>query len=582
MKVKNWAYAYRITNETKYADRVWLELSTAAGNTSTSFGDGVSRWNGADHFLDLAEFCNAFAIGYDWLYDFWTDQQKAYLRDWITTMGLQYGVNAYQGINGGTSYNWWTGQAPGVGGSEVNGNWNCVCNGGLLLAALAIVDEDTTTLAETLIPLTQASMRTNCFQGAHSDGTWAETANYWYFGTTGAAEAVSALTTAYGDDRGLDEENPGWNLTSLYHIYVQGMTSLFNYGDHGPNKYSTTANSLMLWANVFNEPRYALYQRDHYDASEPWSMFWYDPALQGAWWNGLPLDHHFDDTKGEWATARSSWSDNSGTYWAMKAGNLTGHQTHGDLDLGDFVFDAMGQRWAGDLGSGQYLSTNYFSNETQESERWDYYRKRTDGQNSIIINYANQLVTGLPTTNWGSSGTAQGAAPYLSVATDDTAFFTMDMSSAYASGTVKRGIRFLNGRRQMLLRDEISGATSGEDIMWRMHTNATVSTSGATATLTLDGKTVQVEILNASPSTLAFSTEEAVRLSQDGSIPTSGQYDVDLSNGNTTVLVIDNTAGGSFTADVLFTPQWPDLSSSDYVTTVSSVAIDSWSLTSHN
>ena len=44
MKVKNWAYAYRITNETKYADRVWLELqvgpSDAQSSTSLTFSDG--------------------------------------------------------------------------------------------------------------------------------------------------------------------------------------------------------------------------------------------------------------------------------------------------------------------------------------------------------------------------------------------------------------------------------------------------------------------------------------------------------------------------------------------------------------
>lgn len=29
LKVKNWAYAYKVTNETKYADRVWLELTAS-------------------------------------------------------------------------------------------------------------------------------------------------------------------------------------------------------------------------------------------------------------------------------------------------------------------------------------------------------------------------------------------------------------------------------------------------------------------------------------------------------------------------------------------------------------------------
>ena len=29
LKVKNWAYAYLVTNETKYADRVWLEVQVS-------------------------------------------------------------------------------------------------------------------------------------------------------------------------------------------------------------------------------------------------------------------------------------------------------------------------------------------------------------------------------------------------------------------------------------------------------------------------------------------------------------------------------------------------------------------------
>jgi len=426
VKVKNWSYAYMVTNDTKYADRVFLELQTAAGNNSAvSFGKDNTRWNPA-HFLDVAEFCNAFAIGYDWLYDIWTDTQRDAIMYSILNLGLNYGYLALSGDQSAISYYWWTGNP-----NEINGNWNCVCNGGMTLASLAIIDRDPTGLAAKVLALTVPNAYNNCFQGAHADGTWAETANYWYFGTTGAGEMASALTTAYGDDRGLATSNPGWNLTSLFHIYSQGMTSLFNYGDHGPNKYSATANSLMLWGSVFNEPRYTLYQRDHYDAPEPWSMFWYDPSVSGTWWDGLALDNHFSAVSGEWATGRSTWSDNSGMYWAMKTGALQEHQTHGDLDLGDFVLDAMGQRWFGELGSGQYLSDGYFSSEAQNSERWLYYRKRTEGQNTILIDYQNQNVKAAPTTNYGSSNTAQGAAPSFNVSNVDTVFFTTDLSSAY-------------------------------------------------------------------------------------------------------------------------------------------------------
>jgi hypothetical protein len=301
------------------------------------------------------------------------------------------------------------------------------------MAALAIQGDDTTGIAERIIALTVPNAQANCFQGAQGDGTWSETANYWYFGTTGAAEMVSALISAYGDDQGLPTANPGFKATNDFHMAVQGMTSLFNYGDHGPNKYSATANSLLLWSSVFNDPKYALYQRDHYDAPEPWAMFWYDPAVTGTWWDDLPLDMYFPNQTDEWAAARSSWSDLDGAYWAMKSGELTGHQTHGDLDIGDFVVDAMGERWFGELGSAQYLSPGYFLSEAQDSQRWLYYRKRTEGQNTLLIDYANQNVNAQPQANFGSTGTKQGAAPSFNVEKDDTAFFWTDMTSAYNS-----------------------------------------------------------------------------------------------------------------------------------------------------
>lgn len=152
----------------------------------------------------------------------------------------------------------------------------------------------------------------------------------------------------------------------------------------------------------------------------------------GAFWDQMPLDHYFDDNLDQWVSMRSSWTDDTGLYVAMKAGNHTGHQAHGNLDAGDFVLDAMGQRWAGELGSGNYLSDNYFSNETQSSERWYYYRTRTEGQNTIVVDKQNQKVDALPTTTYGSSGTVQpGDTTVFDVPSDSTAFFTCDLTTTY-------------------------------------------------------------------------------------------------------------------------------------------------------
>lgn len=114
--------------------------------------------------------------------------------------------------------------------------------------------------------------------------------------------------------------------------------------------------------------------------------------------------------------------------------------------------------------------------------------------------------------------------------------------------------------------------------MWRMHTNAsvTISSSGTSATLALDGQTLTMEILNA-PSGAQFAQGQAIRLTGDPELP-SGQ--VDQPNPGVTVVSISLPAG-QYSLQVLFNPQWSGLKASDFVTPPS-VALGSWSLTSHN
>lgn len=404
---------------------------------------------------------------------------------------------------------------------------------------------------------------------------------------TGLSELASTLQLAAGSDFGIMTNNPSLELTSLYHMHVWGMTSMFDYGDHGPNKFSTTDNCLFYFGSYFNQPMYTLWQRDRFTAAEPWSMFWYDPGVSGAWWDGLELDHYFDDDDSRWGAMRTSWTDNNGMYVAMKANRLTEHQTHGtclfsssrssfdpfpgDLDCGDFVLDALGQRWAGELGSGDYLGDGYFSSEAQDSVRWLWYRKMTEGQNTLSIGGANQNVDALPVVTWGSTGEAQASSTIMELPGSSTAFMVADLTTAYGQN-VQRGIRFINGRRQVLLQDELTDVT--ETTYWRMHTNATVTIDGANANLSLGGKDLQVQLINP-PDGVSWETLDPVR-TDDAPQLQPGQ-DPDQENPGVTVLSLSIPAGSN-TIQVLFNPAWDDFS--DFQTP-SLVPLSDWSTTSH-
>lgn len=180
------------------------------------------------------------------MYDAWTEDQRTAIRGSITQLGLRLGLQAYNGAG----FGWFT-QA------SIQGNWACVCNGGLTLGALAIANEDTSGMAQQILGHSISNAHENCVMAVRPDGTWAETSDYWYFGSTGHAEMTSALITATGDDRGMLSTNTNFNKTGLFHMYGTGFVEKFNYGDCGPNKYSATANCMMLYGREFNSKSFA-------------------------------------------------------------------------------------------------------------------------------------------------------------------------------------------------------------------------------------------------------------------------------------------------------------------------------------
>ncbi|KAK7033651.1 hypothetical protein VNI00_012651 [Paramarasmius palmivorus] len=545
-RIKAFGYAYRMTKEQSYVDLAWRELQNAV---SDSWGAGASdKWNTA-HFLDTAELSAAYGIAYDWLYDAWSDDQKGQIRDWLNQFGLGPGAKAY--TDSTASYAWWK--------NNIRGNWNYN--------------------ARTVLSNAIDNAKANCILATSSDGTWAETANYWYFGTTGHAEMASSLITATGSDYGLLNDNGNFKKTGDFHMYVYGATSLFNYGDHGPNKFSTTANSIIFYASAYNLPQYALFQRDRPDAAEPWSVFWYDPSVTGAFWADTPLDMFFvrdlDDDLDQWVSMRSSWTDINALYVAMKAGANSGHQNHNDLDAGDFVIDAMGTRWAGELGSGNYLSPGYFVGDNQDSQRWMYYRTMTEGQNTLLINKKNQLVAGQPKIikhETGGPKQSAGTTVYTPPSgSDGAAYWIADLTGAYDSAdasSVHRGVRVFNGRKQVLIRDEVTTTTG---FQWRMHTNATISIDGSTATLQLDGK--EMKVVLTSPSGASWTQSEAKRMSSDVTPP-----EADQENPGVSVLIAE-IGEGSQTVEVVFNPSWGE---GVTIQTPPSVELSAWSLSSHD
>ncbi|MBI2929088.1 MAG: heparinase II/III family protein [Verrucomicrobia bacterium] len=462
-RVQTLALLYRLAGDKRFVERAWKELEAAA-----NFPD----WN-PRHFLDAAEMTHAFAIGYDWLYEAWTAEQRATLRAAMIEKGLKPALASYRGTG---SYGWWT---------KSHHNWNQVCNGGIGIGALAIGDEEPALAGEIL----EAALKSIQLAMAEfaPDGAWSEGPGYWNYATSYNVVFLGALERALGTDFGLSGL-PSFADTGLFPIYITGpLGRTFNYADGSDG---TIRAPQMFWlANTFERPAYMRYQRAIASA-QPLDLLWYNPRLDPASAEPLPPDKYFRSA--EVVTMRSAWDDRDALFVGFKAGDNKAN--HSNLDLGTFVLDALGVRWAVDLGADNYNLPGYFG-----GQRWTYYRMRAESHNTLVLNPAAE-----------PDQDPKAAAKIARFdSKPDRAFAITDLTSAYAKHAKKvtRGLALLN-RNGVLMQDEVE-AEKPADVWWFLHTLAqvTVSDDGTTATLVQGEKKLSARLL--SPAKAKFTVMDA-------------------------------------------------------------------------
>jgi hypothetical protein len=172
-------------------------------------------------------------------------------------------------------------------------------------------------------------------------------------------------------------------------------------------------------------------------------------------------------------------------YVGFKGGDNRANHAH--LDLGTFVLDALGQRWVCDLGPDDYNLPDYFG-----KKRWDYYRLRTEGHNTLSIDNANQPPT--------------AKAPLIAYSsTPDRAYAVADLSNAYPDAEhVVRGVALLH-RNSVLVQDEFT-ADKELPLVWAIHTQAEVSLSDARNVATLHRGDESIEMRILEPNDAKFET----------------------------------------------------------------------------
>lgn len=456
-RVKNLSFAYQMTGDKKYA-----ELAYKYMQEFTTFPD----WN-PSHIIDVPEAMVGLSVGFDWCYDAYTKEQRDVLADGMKRLGIDTLEKAYHGrmMSGGKAdrgdifVKW-------------KSNFNTVVNGGAIMGALAFAEYYPEASAE-LIEHALRSLEYTMI-GFLPAGGWIEGVGYWEYTMKFLLYGMKSLMTAAGTDFGMMKFQ-GLKETAMFIRSLDSFQGANNFHDAGTGRM---VSMYMSWlGEIYNQPLYGLSRRvalqSGYECTVEDLMYYNSDADADE--NELPKDWWTEGV--ETISMRESYTNRTGMFASAHAGLVTCY--HSQVDVGTFVYDVLGERWAMDLGMENYnLKLNNWG---------DTYRRRAEGQNVMLFN---------PDETTGQN--PKGFAPKKEfVSKERGAYCIFDMSDIYPDylSEAERGFLTQDDRRSLVIRDEFT-MKDYTDGYWFMHTDAEAEVAdNNTVILTKNRKKVKVSIL---------------------------------------------------------------------------------------
>ncbi len=459
-RVTTLGVAYRFTGDRRYADRVTEELLNACGFES---------WN-PSHMLDVAEMATAVGLGYDWVRDTMDEATRRRVVETLLRLGISHLSDEEAG---------WR---------RAEHNWNSVCHGGQVVAALAIADHDPRWAETALRHVKEFSP--NTLEQYEPDGVYPEGPGYWRYGTAYQVILFDTLDTALGTDLGLLQRYPGFAKSfdfMRFAVAPDGLT--FNFSDIGARPGLLPP---LVWlarrsadsAAMLDLGRYAQHviedETDRERRYYPLSLFWWPghknpggvkSADQPTSWLGRgPVDV---------AVFRGPWADPDAMYLAIKAGR--GNLSHAHLDNGTFVFVADGVRWAIDLPNDSYnrieqLGLNLWDR-SQDGDRWSLRRNNNAWHNTLTLNEQRHRVDG--------QAEVVSFSPEVPGQTPGVAVVDLSATLGLPAGQATRKFTFDSSARRVVIEDHLSGLQPGQYLDWAMLTRADIERADTEAALVL-------------------------------------------------------------------------------------------------
>ena len=446
---------YRIEGGREYMERAVEEMLAASRFTD---------WN-PSHFLDVAEMTMALAIGYDWLYDDMSPEQRSEIGKAI----LEKGMRPSEG-------QWFF---------DAIHNWNQVCSAGMVYGALAVwedVPEEASALISKCLEANPKSLASYSEEGCYPEGY-----GYWAYGTSFQIMLISALESAFGSDLGLMDGKEGFFRSSDFICMMSTpLHNVFSYFD-GARKQAFQYMQAWMAArsgDVFVlYPELALLRIEGFKAGNTerlLPMFIISGKDIDFSSIGKPSDNFYTCSGMEpLFIYRSGWDSVDDTYLGVKGGCAA--DNHGHIDAGSFVFESEAVCWAVDLGSQNYNSLESKGvdlwNKAQESQRWEVFRIGELSHNILIVKGKRPDVNArIPIREVWRKKTRKGAGLPM------TAFYGGILDSCYRKV-------YLDRKDNLHVEDSFIGGDSQQTLRWAMCTEAEARILGPSAIeLKKDGK----------------------------------------------------------------------------------------------
>ncbi len=430
-----------------------------------------SDWN-PSHYLDVAEMSLAVAIAIDWV----GHALPAPTVDIAIRSLIEKGIKPSYPQN----------NVPGW----VNGtnNWNQVCNGGMIAAAIVVADKDPELAAATI--RRSLNGMPNALMQYGPDGLYPEGATYWGYGTSFSVITSSMLESAFGKDFGIAQYPAFIESADFRLLSVAPSGWYYNFADCGDSGGTTGDITLAWFAKQTGNPLYL--ERDKFLQSP--NTMGKLPRLAGAglvWLSQFEVKNETQlplawkgDGENPVVIFRGESSDPRGYYFGGKGGRAT--VSHGNMDAGSFIFELDGVRWVIDPGNQNYhdiekTGFNLWGN-CQSCQRWTLLTKNNYGHSTLTVNNALHVNNGFASI----ADFKEGERPEA----------TIDMTAIFGGLLKSASRRFLKeNNHSILIEDKFQLSDSTENITWQLITAADVQLTKGGAILEQSGKKLKLENL---------------------------------------------------------------------------------------